>query len=154
MRQLLLEELSVAVRTTKGLVNKIKPEHWNYRPKENMRTLLELVHHLVLIPATDFAILQEKSGDEVKDIENALNTTDPQQLCKVLEEGFEALKTYMLGLSDSDFLLKATKPFYLDHASVQAKWLIEIVTHAFHHRSQLYNYLKQLGYPLQFFELY
>ncbi|WP_370733829.1 DinB family protein [Paenibacillus dakarensis] len=37
---------------------------------------------------------------------------------------------------------------------MQAKWLIEIVTHAQHHRAQMFNYLKTLGYQVSMFDLY
>ncbi|SIT09231.1 DinB family protein [Kroppenstedtia eburnea] len=51
-------------------------------------------------------------------------------------------------------LRRETRPFYADHALTQAKWLTEIVTHIFHHRAQLLNYLKELGHPVNMFDLY
>jgi uncharacterized damage-inducible protein DinB len=155
IRDHLLHELEHGVRTSVGLVNRITPEQWEYRPKENMRTLLELTHHLVMIPATDLAILQEKQGPEFDRIEGDVQTiTDPQQLAGFMQQTYETLKDYMLSLSEDDFLNKSTKPFYADQGSVQVKWLIEIVTHVFHHRAQLFNYLKELGHDINMFVLY
>ncbi|HZG16856.1 MAG TPA: DinB family protein [Candidatus Bathyarchaeia archaeon] len=155
VRDHLLDELELAVRTSEALIMRIKPEEWDYRPKENMRSLLELVHHLVSIPASDLAILQEKTQPEVEQVENRVHAiTDPHQLAVHMRENVETLRTYMLSLSEEDLLHKSTKAFYLEHGVVQIKWLIEIVTHTFHHRSQLYNYLKELGHELQFFVLY
>ncbi len=60
----------------------------------------------------------------------------------------------MSGLSEHDFLHKQSKPFYMEHGSTQAKWLVEIVTHAFHHRAQLFTYLKESGLAITMFDLY
>lgn len=155
IRDHLLDELELAVRTVDALLNRIKPEEWSYRPAENMRTLLELAHHIVSIPASDLAILKEQAQPDVERIENRVNgIQDPNQLANQLRTNVEELRTYMLSLSEDELLHKSTKAFYAEHGVVQIKWLIEIVTHTFHHRAQLYNYLKQLGHPLQFFMLY
>ncbi len=122
IRDHLLHELEHGVRTSKGLISRIAPEQWSYRPKENMRTLLELTHHLVMIPATDLAILQEKQGPEFDKIEGDIKSvTNPEQLCDLMQQSYEALREYMLSLSEDDFLNKATKPFYSDASSVQVK---------------------------------
>jgi uncharacterized damage-inducible protein DinB len=155
LRDLLFHEMGVAVRTTKGLLEKVKPEDWNYRPKVNMRSLLEVVQHLVLVPAADLAILQEKSQPEVQQLEKEIeHLTDPKELGEVMDRGFAALKEYMTGLSEEEFMHKVTKAFYAESGSSQARWLIEILTHAFHHRAQFFTYLKQLGYDVNMFDLY
>lgn len=151
----LLEELELAVRTSEGLIKRIKTEQWDYRPQDNMRTLLQLVRHLALIPASDLAILKEGTQQEVEAVETSLNEiTDAELLAQRLRHNFEAAKNYFESLTEEELLQKSSKAFYMDHGNVQIKWLIEIVPHMFHHRSQLYNYLKQLGHELQFFVLY
>ncbi|MFD7523460.1 DinB family protein [Paenibacillus chitinolyticus] len=155
IRDHLLDELELSVRTSEALIRRIKPEEWEFTPGENMRTLLQLVHHIAALPASDLAILQEKSQPEVELVENgAQDITDPEQLAKRLRTHFDTLKAYMVSLSEDELLNKETKAFYLEHSMPQIKWLIEIVTHLFHHRSQLYNYLKQNGHELNFFMLY
>ncbi|MCG7409321.1 DinB family protein [Paenibacillus sp. ACRRX] len=155
IRDHLLEELNLVVRTVESLLTKIQPEEWEYRPAENMRTLLELTHHLVSIPASDLAILQEKTQTEVEQVETQVSgIRDPLVLAAQFRANYDLLQAYMLSLTEAELLNKSTKAFYLDHGIVQIKWLIEIVTHSFHHRSQLYNYLKQSGHELQFFMLY
>lgn len=155
IRNQLLDELELAVRTSEALITRIQPEQWDYRPAENMRTLLQLVHHLVSIPASDLAIMQEKTQEEVQKVETAVSgLTDPEQLAAQYRLHYETLHACMISLSEDELLHKSTKAFYLEHGMVQSKWLIEIVTHTFHHRSQLYNYLKQLGHDLNFLMLY
>jgi len=155
IRDHLLDELELAVRTVESLLARINQDEWEYRPADNMRSLLELAHHLVSIPASDLAILQEKTQAVVEQIENSVKVMkDPQELAARFRANYDQLREYMLSLSEDELLNKSTKAFYLEHGVVQIKWLIEIVTHSFHHRSQLYNYLKQKGHELQFFMLY
>lgn len=155
LKEMLYKELDLAVRTTRGLLSKIKSDQWEYRPRENMRTLQELAHHLVLVPITDLAILQEKSQEEVAQYYREIeHLRDGEELGRLMEKGSAALKAYMDGLSEEDFLHKKTTAFYMEYGTEQAKWLIEIVTHIFHHRSQLFTYLKQLGHEVNMFDLY
>jgi len=145
LRELLLEELGAGVRTTKKLLARVRPGEWDFRPADNMRSLGELANHLAQIPFVDLAILQEKSEEEVRRLESEHASSDPEKLCEWMEEGFQSLCDYMRGLDEESFLTRRTKPFYADHGSTQAKWLVEIVTHVYHHRAQLFQYLKQLA---------
>lgn len=153
LRDVLFDELGLGVRTTTALLKKVRQPDWDYRPRENMRTLRELAHHLVMIPETDLAILQEKSEEEVHALEGrALPGAD--SMCKTMDQGYDKLKAYFTSLNDQDFLEKESRPFYMDKGSTQAKWLTEITTHTFHHRAQLFNYMKQLGHEINMFDLY
>lgn len=155
IREHLLEELELCVRTVETLLTKVAEEEWSYRPAENMRSLFELVHHLISIPITDLAILQERSQEEVVEVEERyVHLKNPDDIAVQYRSNYEVLRNYMLGLTEDELLHKATKAFYLEHSTLQIKWLIEIVTHSYHHRSQLYNYLKQSGHDLHFSLLY
>jgi len=155
IRDQLLEELELAVRTSEALIRRIEPGQWDYRPQDNMRSLAELVRHLALIPASDLTILKESPQQEVEGVERSLDeVTDSETLALRLRSHFEEAKRYFTSLPEEELLYRSTKAFYAEHGAVQIRWLIEMVTHMFHHRSQLYNYLKQLGHELQFFVLY
>ncbi|MHB1628701.1 MAG: DinB family protein [Bacilli bacterium] len=154
VRELLLAELALAVRTTGALLEKATPELWDFRPREEMRTVLELANHLTQSPLIDLAILKEQSQEEVHALEQALTASDAAHMRANMENGLAELSAYMGGLSEHDFLHKESKPFYGENGSTQAKWLVEIVTHAFHHRGQLFTYLKQAGLAITMFDLY
>ncbi|GGA23984.1 DinB family protein [Paenibacillus physcomitrellae] len=154
MKQLLFDELQLIVRTTDGLIAKIKPEDWSYRPHENMRTLKELAEHLTAIPSVDLLILQEYSESDIRQMEARFAEAAPSSLGSLMKQGLEKLKGYMEALDEEDFWHKETRPFYMDHGSTQAKWLVEIVTHTHHHRGQLFTYLKMQSYEVNMFDLY
>lgn len=155
LKALLLEELEHIVNTSNNLIRKISTEHWHFRPHQNMRSLLELAEHLVSVPSSDLLILKESSEADIRKLEADI-AEDPsiEKLTEWMTKGVHEVRSYMEGLTDEEFLRKSTKPFYLEHGSVQAKWLIEITTHAQHHRAQLFTYLKMQGYEISMFDLY
>ncbi|WP_169088424.1 DinB family protein [Paenibacillus sp. PL91] len=155
IKALLLEELEHIIKTSSNLIRKISPEHWDYRPRQNMRSLLELAQHLVSVPSSDLLILQESSEPVIRKLEADIAAdNDKEALIAWMVSGMDQVRKYMEELPEEEFLHKKTKPFYLEHGSVQAKWLIEITTHAQHHRAQLFTYLKTQGYEVNMFDLY
>ncbi|PKR77106.1 damage-inducible protein DinB [Halalkalibacillus sediminis] len=155
MQQVLFHEIEVGVRSTQNLLLKIRDQDWDYRPHENMRSIRELVEHLISIPAVDLYILQEEPHESIKALEDKyskLNSVDDMNV--VFEDGYNKLNNYMTSLSNEEFLNKKTKAFYMENGQTQATWLTEILTHIFHHRGQLFNYLKQLDYEVSMFDLY
>jgi uncharacterized damage-inducible protein DinB len=154
LTETLLEEFYTVVRTTSNLLKKADQSVFDFRPSDNMRTFLELANHLVQISHVDLAILQEKSEKEIRELEKKLSAQNVAELTHVLEEGYHLLKSYFLSLSEEEFLNKETKAFYGEKGMTQAKWLVEIVTHAFHHRAQLFTYLKQTNHEVNMFDLY
>lgn len=154
LTETLLEEFYTVVRTTNNLLKKADQSVFNFRPADNMRSFLELANHLVQISHVDLAILQEKSEKDIRELEKKLSSENVAELTHVLEEGYHLLKSYFLSLSEEEFLSKETKAFYAEKGMTQAKWLVEIVTHAFHHRAQLFTYLKQTKHEVNMFDLY
>ena len=154
LTETLLEEFYTVVRTTSNLLKKADQSVFDFSPSDNMRTFLELANHLVQISHVDLAILQEKSEKEIRELEKKLSGQNVAELTHVLEEGYHLLKSYFLSLSEEEFLNKETKAFYAEKGMTQSKWLVEIVTHAFHHRAQLFTYLKQTKHEVNMFDLY
>ncbi len=154
---MLFDELELAVKTTTNLLLKIEDKQWGFRPTKNMRSLEELVHHLIAIPRSDLTCLMlEKSMEEYEKVEKEIaEVNDREKLGEMMKENLSVLKNYVNSLSEDELLNKKTKPFYYEQGGhVQIKWLMEIVTHTYHHRAQLFNYLKQLNHPVNMFDLY
>jgi uncharacterized damage-inducible protein DinB len=154
LRQQLFQELDLMVRTTAALIEKIDEKDWHYQPQNSMRTLLEVVNHLVQIPMVDLAIIQEQDEISIRKLEQELHTKHTAELLHILYSGRDKLKAYMSGLSDEDFVHKTGKPFHSQEGIPHSKWLIEILTHLSHHRSQCFEYFKELRYNVNMFDLY
>lgn len=156
IKDLLFEEMELALTTTASLLFMIEEKHWEYRPRENMRSLIELARHLVQVPEQELAILQEQPMEQVRSlVMSVMHVKDAAALSEVMHRGVSALKDYMNNLDEADLLHKSTAPFFAKYQpSVQVKWLIEITTHIYHHRGQMFTYMKQLGIPVSMYDLY
>ncbi|TFB21779.1 DinB family protein [Filobacillus milosensis] len=151
----IFHEMEVAIRSTQNLLFKVREEDWEFRPHENMRSLRDLANHLIAIPAIDLYIMKEEPHEKIKELEEKYNKlTNAEDMSVAFEDGYNKLKEYMQTLSDDNFLHMKTKAFYMEKGQSQAQWLIEIMTHMFHHRAQVFNYLKQLEYDVSMFDLY
>jgi len=156
IRELLFVEMELAVSTTIKLIEKIGDDQRDFRPHDSMWSLIELVRHLVQVPALELAILQEKNKEDVRNLtKTIMHLREVASLSDVVYSGFQELKMHMKTLDETDFLYKGTAPFFAkDQPAVQVKWLIEIMTHIYHHRGQMFTYMKQLGIPVTMYDLY
>ncbi len=155
LRNELLSELAIGIRSMEGLLKKVQAEDWEYKPSDNMRSLKELAQHIISIPEVDLHLWLEKDQETIEKLEAKYNNMESADvMIEGMNKGFKDYKDYMLSLSEEDFLTKKTKPFYLEKAEIQAHWLVEEVSHLFHHRGQFFNYMKQLGYDVNMFDLY
>jgi uncharacterized damage-inducible protein DinB len=152
-RALLLTELEYIVDNCCRLLSMVQTEHLTYRPQENMRTMAELMNHLAQIPAVDLKIMRGASEEEVVEIEQSLGRDETKSMCEVMKQGAEDLSRFMQRLSLDDFENGAGMAFY-GRTQTYSQWLLEAVTHIFHHRSQLFTYLKLNGYDVSTRDLY
>ena len=112
IKDLLFEEMELALTTTCSLLSMIKEDQWEYRPHENMRSLIELACHLVHVPAQELAILQEQSMEQVRSLViSIMHLRDAAALSDVMHQGVAALKEYMNSLDEAELLYKSTAPF-------------------------------------------
>lgn len=152
-QQHLLKGLTDLTKSIDRLFGLIPADQLEYRPRENMRTLMELANHLAQVPAVDLAILQGKSQEEVRELERRLTRATPAELTAVWQEGVQAVAGYFAALTPEQFLTLEGEAFY-GHAAPMHEWLLEIITHSYHHRSQVFTYLKIMGLPVDMFTLY
>ncbi|RAP29418.1 DinB family protein [Brevibacillus laterosporus] len=155
LRDELFHQMKVGIQSTILLLQKVKEDDWEYKPVPNMRSLHELACHLVAIPEVDLLIMQEKEEETIRQVEQKYNRMNTSELlAQAMEQGYQLCIDYLSSLSEEEFLTKKTTPFYHDQAGTQAHWFTESVTHIFHHRSQLFTYLKIRGYEVNMFDLY
>jgi uncharacterized damage-inducible protein DinB len=152
-QQTMLKALTHLSGSLEELFSQVQPEHLNWRPRENMRTLLELANHLAQIPSVDLKILQGGTEAEVRALEQALYRREPSAWIAVWKDGVDAVSRFYESLTPEAFAHDVARAFY-GHAAPLSEWLLEIITHAYHHRAQLFTYLKILGYPVDMFTLY
>ena len=152
-RGLLLNELEKITANAKRLLALARPEHHDWRPQEGMRTLAELANHLAQVPAVDYRLLRGDTEEQVAALEQELKRDDAEGWCGVLQEGAAQLLQYYERLTLDQFENGSGTAYY-GRTQTNAQWLLEIITHLYHHRAQLFVYLKLNGYPVNTRTLY
>jgi uncharacterized damage-inducible protein DinB len=152
-REMLFADLERIVANCCRLLELAKPEDYGWRPRDNMRTLLELANHLAQVPGVDLLILQGVAEHEVSEQERLLRRDDAAGLLVVLRQGTADLERFMEKQSVDAFEHNSSTAYY-GRTQTYAQWLLEALTHMYHHRGQYFNYLKLLGYDINTRTLY
>jgi len=152
-QQDLFEELHGLRRSFAKLLTQMPPHAEDWQPRENMWKLWDLANHIAQIPATDTAIAREATQPEVQALEARLRATTVEGLLAAWDEGVATVEKHFGAMSHEEFETKTTKAFY-GHAMPAKGWLLEIVTHTYHHRAMLHTHLKLLGKPVDMSYIY
>jgi uncharacterized damage-inducible protein DinB len=146
-REHLIHQLRAVGETSAALLGLCPREKLEFRPGEGMRSLGELADHFAALPLVDLAILQGTSSEVTETIEETLHSGRPQEWVDIFERGIRAAAEYFESMPEEEFETRTSRAHY-GTANVQSVWLLDLVNHVYHHRGQLYVYLKMLGLPV------
>lgn len=152
-RSLLLSELERIVGNCCRFFELVKAEHNAWRPREGIRSLVELANHLAQVPGVDLRIMKGTKEEELIELERKLARDDGTGWAAVMREGAEDLSRFVQHLSLDQFENGSGTAYY-GRTQTHAQWLLEAITHIYHHRSQLFLYLKLNGYEVSTRTLY
>ena len=149
----LLKELERITGNCCHFFSLVRPEHLDYAPREGMRSLRELANHLAQIPAVDYRILRGDTEEQIVELERQLDRQAPEEWQAVLKDGTAELARYIEHLTHDEYENGSGTAFY-GRTQTNAQWLLEVITHCYHHRAQLFVYLKLNGYDVSTRTLY
>jgi len=152
-RGLLLDELEWITGNCCRLFGMVKPEHLDWLPQEGMRSLCDVANHLAQIPSVDLRIMKGDGEQEIKELERSLMHREPREWSEEMRSGVTALRHFMETLSFDEYENGSGTAFY-GRTQTYANWLLEVITHIYHHRAQLFMYLKLNGYKVDTSTLY
>lgn len=152
-RELLFADLERVVANCCRMLLLPSAEHLSWRPREGMRSLAELANHLAQIPAIDLQILKGTQEHVISEQERQLIRDGGEGWVEVMRQGLSDMQRFMEKLSVDNFEHDSGTAYY-GRTQTYSQWLLEALTHIYHHRGQLHNYLKQLGYPVNTRTLY
>jgi uncharacterized damage-inducible protein DinB len=152
-REDLLFRLKAVAASVLDLFEQCPRDQLHFRPADGMRDLLELGNHFASVPLVDLAIIQGSPGNVVETIEDTLHGAGPTDWIEIFDRGVKAAEEYFERLTEEDFETKTTRAHY-GPAEPQCVWLLELINHVYHHRGQLYVYLRMLHVPVGVEHLY
>ena len=152
-KQEIISVFDEAARTTKNLLKLVPWEKLSYKPHEKSYSLLELLNHIASaelffvngIVRNDWGA----EGDEGKGME--FKSRD--EMIKVFDENHKESVRLIEELPEGELLAKHVKtPFKMEGTAL--RMLIMSLEHTYHHRMQLFMYLKLLGLSVNTMTIY
>jgi hypothetical protein len=146
-RGLLLAELERIARSSCHVLRELHPDDFGFQPTPDLRTALELANQLGQLVILDLKLITGATADELKVLEDELWRESADDWCGHLRHGVEQVQRYMEELTFDAFENGSATAYY-GRTQTNAKWLLDIISRLYHHRAQLYFYLRLLDYRI------
>lgn len=132
-------QIKIAVDSVIEIINQLPETDLNSKPIDDKRSYIELLSHISLICKADLLILNEASLIEMQEYyeRNTLRTIE--EIKKKLILNYNELVEEFSCFSEEE--LFEYKESYWGVRYTRFEWLLEILSHLYHHRSQLHSYI-------------
>lgn len=145
-----LQQLKVSVDTSIQILNQYNEDDLKIKPIQSKRSLFEMCAHLSLICYADLLIL---NGITEKELHTFYLEHTPLTIVQVQQkmiEGYTLLSNTFLSYSDDELIEIMTAYWGVSYSRFE--WLLEIVSHFYHHRGQIHillcEHVKDPNIPL------
>ena len=155
--KILLDMIEDESRQTRFVMAVAVGSDLDFRPSDEMRSLIDLINHLAEIPTIDlkFCAMQFNDFDEVHAMERELRRDTIDELLAIYDKGMETIHEFISKLSDNQLTENSLKPFDLEGPPKSwTRYIPEITTHLAMHKMQLWMYLKLAGAPVSMWTYY
>ncbi|MEH6891944.1 DinB family protein [Bacillus sp. JJ864] len=139
--QAALHQLELAIHSTIQMLEQVTYAELQQQPLKNKRSLFEICTHLSLICRADFLILNEASKEELDLFYIQHIPLTLEEIQQTMKEGFHLLSKTFQTYSLTE--LEEVTHSYWGASYSRFEWLLEIVAHFYHHRSQLHTLLTE-----------
>ncbi|TDL98251.1 DinB family protein [Macrococcus brunensis] len=141
----IMNQISWQIESLKQLFRRVSFFSMEQEIYPGGRTCQELLNHIVLLPEADYRLSQGASKEEIDQFTHywQKELTSTEMLEARLDLSFSILKDAYKELEPEELMVKTTS--YWGAKYNQKEWLLVILTHLSHHRSQLYTFLKTEG---------
>ncbi|MFW9787554.1 MAG: hypothetical protein ACFFE2_10225 [Candidatus Thorarchaeota archaeon] len=153
----LLDSFKHEARQARVVIDKAKMATSDFVPVKGMRSLVDLVNHLVQIPHLDPAVYSSEldSDEAIQKREKELRRNDISDALNLFDEGITSAEKRFSSMPDKEVLEKNMKPFYETGDSKNwAYYIPEMTRHLAMHKMQLWMYLKLSGLDVDMMTYY
>ena len=145
-----LHQLQVAVDTSIQMLNRYKEDELKIQPIHSKRCLFERCAHVSRICNADLLILKSNTEKELHTFYKEQTPETIMQIQQTMIQGYDLLSKTFLSYSNEQ--LAEIKTAYWGISYSRFEWLLEIVTHFYHHRGQVHillcEHIKDPNIPL------
>ncbi|MHA2601114.1 MAG: hypothetical protein AM324_003170 [Candidatus Thorarchaeota archaeon SMTZ1-83] len=153
----LMDSFIEEARQARVVIDKARMVNSDFVPREGLRTLIDLVNHLVLIPLMDLALFSGELDSEValQKKETELQSVDIDAALALFDEGIQSAEKRFRKMSDAELFEKSLLPFYESGETKNwAHYIPEMTRHIAMHKMQLWMYLKLSGLDVDMMTYY
>ncbi|MGX6445661.1 DinB family protein [Neobacillus sp. K501] len=137
--QSVLHQIKFALTTTIQMIDTLEEADLQVRPTVNKHSVGELLAHIAVICKADLLISNGGTETEMQDFYSTVSLKSRTEIKAVMLENFQALETHYLKLNETE--LNQPFPSYWGTTYTKLEWLLEILSHVYHHRGQLHAML-------------
>lgn len=139
----LLHQLSFAVDSSLVMLEQTPDELLEWKPDENKRTIREMFAHLAILCKADYYIMSGYSQQEMIEFYFQANPVSKQEIRLYMTDSLAFLSDKALHFTESQ--LSERQASYWGTVYTRHGWLLEILSHFYHHRGQIHAFLSLNG---------
>ncbi|MFJ8215888.1 DinB family protein [Bacillus cereus] len=145
-----LHQLKIAVDTSIQMLNQYNEDSLKIQPIHSKRSVFEMCAHLSLICHADLLILNGSTEKELRTFYLEHTTETIAYMQQTMLEGFNLLSKTFLSYSQEELAEVMTAYWGVSYSRFE--WLLEILSHFYHHRGQIHillcEHMKDPNMPL------
>jgi uncharacterized damage-inducible protein DinB len=134
-----LHQISVAVNSSVQMLEQTPEELLDWKPAEIKRSIREMFVHLAVLCRADYYIMNSFSREEMDEYYLQAQPVSKQEIKDYMLESFSFLREKVQSFTESELRDKRTA--YWGTVYTRSEWLLEILSHFYHHRGQIHALL-------------
>lgn len=138
-RKEVLHQLSVAIESSINMLEQAPDDLLDWKPAENKRSVRELFVHLALLCKADYFIMEGHSQKYMKEFYLQAQPHTKQEIKECMSDSFHFLSEVSAKFTETE--LNEQKASYWGTVYSRFEWLLQILSHFYHHRAQIHSFL-------------
>ncbi|MCA0972528.1 DinB family protein [Halobacillus litoralis] len=132
-------QLEIVIASVSEMIGQLDHEDLSFRPTEGKRSIGELIEHIATIPAADGHISNEATEEEMKAFYSSISLKTKDEMLEALFDHFSQLKVQFENFTEDQLFTETTSWWGVTYT--RFGWLLQILSHMYHHRGQLHAIL-------------
>ncbi|KAA0965052.1 DinB family protein [Sporosarcina sp. ANT_H38] len=134
-----LHQIRVAIDSLVELVDCLEERDLQQRSTANKRSVGELLEHIATVCRADYYIANGANREEMAAFYSTVSLTSKAEIKEALMSNYVFLQGRFMEFNDVELHMEMTS--YWGATYSRYEWLLEVMTHLYHHRGQLHTIL-------------
>lgn len=132
-------QIEIVIASISEMVGQLSEKDLDLRPTEGKYSIGELLEHIATIPTADGHIADGASKEQMERYYETVTMKTKEEIMDRLFENFSQLKAQFENYTEDHLYTKTTS--WWGVTNTRFEWLVQTVSHMYHHRGQLHAML-------------